>query len=171
MISGEVKTRLDDVVGPEDYERDEEAAARTLEHYRHNLGRMVDIARSVGARVLFVVPASNLRDCEPFKSVVEEGLAPEAKARIEAGLAEARAQLEAQDFEGALATTEEALALDPRHAHLCFLRGARPRRPGSIRRGGRDVPARPGRRTSAPCARCPRCCPSCARWRASAMPR
>ncbi len=68
VLATEVDAILDHSVGPEDYVRDDEWAAQVFAHYRFNLSRMIDIARSVGARIVLVTPASNLRDCSPFKS-------------------------------------------------------------------------------------------------------
>ncbi|MFW6108361.1 MAG: tetratricopeptide repeat protein [bacterium] len=80
-LPAEVEAELDYTVGPEDYHRDDAWAAKVVAHYRLNLHRMVDIARAAGARILFVTPASNLRDCSPFKSEPGEGRDAEALYR------------------------------------------------------------------------------------------
>jgi len=74
LLQSEVVTLLDDSVGPSAYERDEELQEQVIEHFRYNLVRMIDVARSAGAEVLLISPASNLRSASPFKSEHREGL-------------------------------------------------------------------------------------------------
>ena len=59
LLKGEVDAVLDKGLGPDAYVRDPEGQQQILEHYTFNLHRMVQMARSVGAEVLFVQPASN----------------------------------------------------------------------------------------------------------------
>ena len=73
-LPAEVDTLLDRSVGPQVYFRDDDLQRKVLAHYRFNLERMTDIARSAGAQVIFVTPASNLRSCAPFKSESRKGL-------------------------------------------------------------------------------------------------
>jgi len=73
VLPGEVETILENSIGPESYHRDDELKKQILRHYRFNLARCVDIAESAGAEVIFVTPASNLRDCAPFKSEHRDG--------------------------------------------------------------------------------------------------
>ncbi|WP_145174020.1 tetratricopeptide repeat protein [Rubripirellula lacrimiformis] len=68
MLPGEVDERLNHTVGPSDYERDDAWQAAVVTHYEANLNRMVQIARSAGAAIVFVEPASNEKDCAPFKN-------------------------------------------------------------------------------------------------------
>ncbi len=123
QLSAEVETLLDDAVGPEAYERDDELQRHVVTHYEHNLRRVIAIARSVGAAPLLVTPACNLRDCAPFKSEATEGLSASdaedcaqlaeraTRAREEGRLAEAREALDA------------ATSRDPRNADLQYLWG------------------------------------------------
>jgi hypothetical protein len=82
-LPGGVTTILDRSVGPELYERDDALRDQILLHYRISLARMVDIARSAGAEVIFVTPASNPRDWTPFKSQHTDGLGRVEQARSE----------------------------------------------------------------------------------------
>jgi tetratricopeptide (TPR) repeat protein len=123
LLPAEVHAILDESVGPRDYRRDPELRRQVLAHYRHNVSRMVDIARAAGAGILFVVPASNLRDCSPFKSEHRSGLGPAEQERWQRGFDAASALHRQERFEEALAASVEALALDDRHAHLHYLRG------------------------------------------------
>ncbi len=123
MLSGEVRTRLDDVVGPKDYVRDDALQKKILDHYRFNLMRMVDIARSAGAKVLLVVPASNYRDCSPFKSQHREGLSQSQRIQFKAYLDFAQKAYAQGKYLEAHAALDQAVKIDPRYAHLQYLRG------------------------------------------------
>ena len=119
----EVNAILDRSAGPERYSRDDQLRANILEHYRISLERMVELARSVGAKVIFVTPASNLKDCSPFKSQHTDGLDAAAQQRSDALLAKAREAIGQQDWDGALTSLDTALAFDPRDAELLYRRG------------------------------------------------
>ncbi|QDT08443.1 tetratricopeptide repeat protein [Planctomycetes bacterium K23_9] len=67
-LPGEVDEMLNHTVGPADYHRDAKWHADVLRHYQSNLKRMSAIAKNANAKILFVVPASNEKDCSPFKS-------------------------------------------------------------------------------------------------------
>ena len=122
-LDGEVNAILDQSVGPEDYERDEELTEQVLDHYRFNMARMVDIARAHGTKVLFVTPASNLRNCSPFKSQHRDGLSDEASKKWDAELDEAEKMLGTENFANALEILDQLLNLDDRHAKAHYLRG------------------------------------------------
>ena len=83
ILPAEVEAELDHTVGPEDYHRDDAWASQVVAHFRLNLARMADIARAAGAGIVFVTPASNLKDCSPFKS--EGGGGRDAAAHYRAG--------------------------------------------------------------------------------------
>jgi tetratricopeptide (TPR) repeat protein len=123
LLPGEVNTILDRSAGPERYERDDALRDQIVLHYRISLERMVDIARSAGADVIFVTPASNLRDCAPFKSQHTDGLGEADRSRSERLLATARERLRASEWSRAVEVLDEALAFDPRFAELHYLRG------------------------------------------------
>lgn len=67
VLPGEVDERLNHTVGPTDYVRDDVWQAAVVTDYQRNLRRMVAIADACGAKIVFVVPASNEKDCAPFK--------------------------------------------------------------------------------------------------------
>tara|TARA_R110002049_G_scaffold4601_5_gene32731 strand:+ start:1019799 stop:1021730 length:1932 start_codon:yes stop_codon:yes gene_type:complete len=67
-LPGEVDEMLNHTVGPVDYHRDDVWQADVVRHYTANLHRMVAIAETAGAKIVFVTPASNEMDCSPFKS-------------------------------------------------------------------------------------------------------
>jgi tetratricopeptide (TPR) repeat protein len=121
-LSAEVKAVLDDAVGPDAYSRDDEQQRQVIAHFRFNLYRMLDIARSAGAQVVLVVPAGNLRACSPFKSQHRDGLGELELARVEELYAAAKSLRDDRPSE-ALELTNAALAVDDRYAHLHYLRG------------------------------------------------
>ena len=123
QLPGEVAAILDNAVGPQDYERDEELEKQVLAHYRFNMARIADIARAGGAEVVFVTPASNLRHCSPFKSQHRNGLSEEEKLQWDELFQSARAHFEAKRFSEALGDLDAAAKIDDRYAHAHYLRG------------------------------------------------
>ncbi len=119
-LPAEVRTRLDDAAGLSRYTRDDALRDDVLAHFRFNLGRMADRARAAGARILFVTPASELRDCAPFKREHGPGLSAADAAAVDALLARAAALGQPAGGQApgpeALALLSQAVALDPRDA-------------------------------------------------------
>jgi len=122
-LPGEVETILESSLGPESYHRDAELARQVPEHYRYNLARMVDIARSVGAKVILVTPASNLRDCSPFKSEHREKLTNAQRNNWQTMFGSASKMYDAGRWDEALTAIDNAIAIDDRHALGHYLRG------------------------------------------------
>ncbi len=124
-LPGEVETILeqDMMVGPETYRRDELFQQKVFEHYRYNLNRMIEMARSVGSKVLLVNPASNLRHCSPFKSEHRQGLGPPQSQRWRTLFDQANQAHGAGRPDEALAAIEKATVIDDAYAHLDYLRG------------------------------------------------
>ncbi len=122
-LEAEVNALLDDSVGPVAYHRDDKLQQQVLDHYRFNLARMVDIARSAGAEVVLVTPASNLRDCAPFKSEHGSGLNEAERQRWQAHFDLASRALVDGQASDAIADIESALTIDPRYAQLHYLHG------------------------------------------------
>lgn len=123
LLAGEVRARLDNIVGPDDYVRDEALEERVAGHFRSTLDRMVDLARDSDARTLFVVPASNSKDCSPFKSQHRASLSEPEQARFDVALAEGLGALRTGEFDAAVAAFDAALAIDDRFAEAHYRRG------------------------------------------------
>lgn len=123
VLNQEVTTLLDESIGPEAYDRDDDLRDKVLQHFRFNLARMIDIARAAGAKPVLVVPASNLRSCTPFKSVLRDDLNASERAQITALVRQGVASVQAGDSAAALKATDDALAIDDRVAELWFMRG------------------------------------------------
>jgi tetratricopeptide (TPR) repeat protein len=115
-LPAEVTTLLDQEAGLDLYSRDDALRDDILEHFRFNLGRMAEMAADAGAHMVFVTPASELRDCAPFKSEHSPDIDERAAARV-AGLLQEAAVLNASGrHDEALARLETAVGIDPRFA-------------------------------------------------------
>ncbi len=123
LLAGEVNTILDQSVGPKDYQRDAELKEQVIAHYRYNMARIIDIARASGAKVIFVTPVSNLRNCSPFKSQHRDGLTAEQEQQWDALLQRARAHFDTNRLSGALSDLDRAAKIDDQYAQLHYLRG------------------------------------------------
>ncbi|MBN1671000.1 MAG: tetratricopeptide repeat protein [Kiritimatiellae bacterium] len=122
-LAGDVDPMLEHTVGPQSYSRDDRLRRQILEHYRFNLHRMVMLAQRAGARILFVTPASNLKDMSPFKSEHVAGL---PRAQLEAWDEAYRLGLRRyreQDPARALEAWRAALQIDDRYAELHYRMG------------------------------------------------
>ncbi len=120
LLHEEVTTLLDNAVGPSAYQRDDDQRDRVLEHFRYNLARMVDIGRSVGAATVLVTPASNLRDCLPFKSDHREDLSAAEMQRWQTHVSAVTTAIRNNDSSLAQTEMRAALAIDNRFAKLHF---------------------------------------------------
>ena len=118
QMPGEVEDILANTIGPTSYTRDDTLRHDILEHYRASLGRMADLAHSVGAEVIFLTTPGNEKDCSPFKSEPKPGLTPGDAGRI----AELRRRAQG-DPAGAAALLDSAVALDDRDAGLLYEAG------------------------------------------------
>jgi tetratricopeptide (TPR) repeat protein len=123
QLTGEVNTILGRSAGPERYKRDDSLRDHILMHYRISLERMVEIARSAGAEIIFVTPASNLKDASPFKSQHTNGLSEEDILKSEELLSTAMVLIKEKNWSDALEVLDEAIPVDPRYAELHYRRG------------------------------------------------
>ena len=119
----EVKTILENSLGPEEYHRDGELRRQVFDHYRYNLSRMVDVARSVGAKVILVTPASNLRHCWPFKSEHSDTLGGAERKEFQALYDQAGKAHATGQWDEALTAIDRAITADDRYAHAHYLHG------------------------------------------------
>ncbi|MFP6581374.1 MAG: tetratricopeptide repeat protein [Candidatus Hydrogenedentota bacterium] len=119
----EVDAVLNHTIGPTSYERDDKLRRQILDHFAVNLARIVHIARHANAKVIFVTPASNLKDCSPFKSQHTKGLSPERLEKWTHIYEQAKQRERDGDFVGALATFRRAAEIDSRYAELHWWMG------------------------------------------------
>jgi tetratricopeptide (TPR) repeat protein len=123
LLKGDVDAILDHTKGPDTYKRDKDGQEKVLKHFEFNLHRMVDIATSVGAKVVFVNPSSNLRDVTPFKSSFDSSLSKEEQQTWQSHYDRARDAFERRDPVVTFAALEEAEKIDPMPALLHFSKG------------------------------------------------
>jgi tetratricopeptide (TPR) repeat protein len=123
MLPSEVDAVLDHAVGPAAYERDDQLRADIGKHFEFNLTRMVKTARSVGAEVLLVTPAANLKDFSPFKSEQGPDLSEHDRRRWGDLTAQADVLERHGDTDQALVALKSASEIDDRRADLHFRLG------------------------------------------------
>lgn len=125
QLSDDVDTVLDHTVGPTSYQRDLDQRRRILEHFEINLSRMVSLAHAAGAKMVVVTPASNLKDCSPFKSQHSDKLLASAQQlKSWTQLYEHGRQLDRNgEHADALKTYLQAGRLDPQFAELHWRTG------------------------------------------------
>jgi tetratricopeptide (TPR) repeat protein len=122
-LPGEVDEILNHSSGPSDYHRDPTWTDHVTRHYEWNVNRMISIAREAGAEIVFVTPASNLRDCSPFRSDPSEELTAAQADECHSILDLAESELREQNSARALALVEPLVRLDPLNARCQFLFG------------------------------------------------
>ena len=123
VLETEVDAVLDNSVGPEDYHRDDPTRAAVLEHFRISLQRMTRIGQESGAEIIFVTPASNIRDFSPFKAEPSAGLDAARIDQVNLLKASITERLDNLEYEQAADLAAQALEIDPRDAELLFLHG------------------------------------------------
>jgi tetratricopeptide (TPR) repeat protein len=112
-----------DAVGPDSYQRDEQLSREVAAHFRSTLNSMCGVAEAAGARILFVVPASNLADFAPFRSEHRAGLSEARQQQWARHEQAARSLFADGDADAALQQLELAENIDDRHAGLWYLKG------------------------------------------------
>lgn len=122
-LATEVDAVLDNSIGPDDYYRDDEMRDAVLEHFRISLKRMTRIAQKSGAGIIFVTPASNIKDFSPFKAEPSVNLDAALIQRVDLLKASISEHLDNEEYERAAYRATQALAIDPRDAELQFLKG------------------------------------------------
>jgi len=122
-LPGEVETILENSLGPKEYHRNTKLQKKVLDHYRYNLVRMVNMARSVGAKVILVTPASNLRHCTPFKSEHKDGLSDTDCKYWQTLFDNASKYHTMGQWNEAITAIDKAVTIDDRYAHGHYLRG------------------------------------------------
>lgn len=122
-LTGEVDEILNRSSGLDVYVRDDSLRDQIVAHYRFNLKRMAEMARSAGAFMVLVSIPVNERDFPPFKSQFSDGVTDSQKNRIESRLAHAREALRAGEPDRARDDLFEAVKIDPRYAETQYQLG------------------------------------------------
>lgn len=123
ILPAEVVTLLDGSVGPQDYHRNDGLKLKIQKHFEINLRRIVALAKQNGVKILLVVPASNLRDCSPFRSDCSEQTTFNDANEIEYLNGESRHLAASGKWAEALAVSEASLAIDERFAESHYRQG------------------------------------------------
>ncbi len=123
MLSSDIEAIPDQTVGPQSYERNNRFQAQVLAHFEEALNRIVDIAATAGADVIFVDPASNLKDYSPFKNQHRSGLSEKNWHRVRKLIDQAQTAKNSDNMDSALTLIDQAIAIDDRFAHLHYERG------------------------------------------------
>lgn len=122
-LSGEVDALLDHTIGPELYHRNDYLKKQIVDHYAHNLNRMIAIAQNANATILFIRPTSNLKDASPFKSELSQDLSRQDAKRWHQ-LYQKATELNQDDHpEEALQAYQQAARIDSRYAELHYRMG------------------------------------------------
>ena len=115
----EVDVILNHKNGIAQYHRDEKWRRDVVEHYRHGLNSMAQMASDRGVPLMLVDPPANLRDCPPFKSEHRSGLSEEQLKRWNDAVASARRSYKI-GMPAAIEHLKRAVAIDEEHAGLHF---------------------------------------------------
>ncbi len=118
-----VEEKLDRTIGPETYTRNGLRREHVVAHYRAGLSRMVGISRKAGSDIMFIMPASNLKDMSPFKSEHKDSLTGTELERWTYLYKQGLAMSDAGDYVRALDIFNKALNMDDRYAELWFMKG------------------------------------------------
>jgi tetratricopeptide (TPR) repeat protein len=119
-LSGDVDEILNHSIGPASYHRDDVLKQQIMTHYRLNMMRMVRIAGSANAELMFVQPAINIKDMSPFKSEHRAGLDEEGQKQWQSLYQRARALHQAGELSEALRLYRQALEIDDRYADVHY---------------------------------------------------
>ena len=118
-LPAEVDAALDYQGGLDQYHRDDAWRRGVAAHFEYNLRRMIAAAHNQGVPVLLVDPASNEKDCPPFKSELSKELTNDQRARFDALWHEAQ-DLGSEQLERQCELLREALAIDDGYAGAHF---------------------------------------------------
>ncbi len=123
VLRDDLTTILDQSAGLDLYHRDKEFSRGVVQHFSYNLGRMIRMCEQAGVPIIFVEPASNLKDFSPFKSEHSPGLDARTKARVEKTVVEAARSIEQRQFKKALELLSECAEVDPLCSMAHYLTG------------------------------------------------
>jgi tetratricopeptide (TPR) repeat protein len=102
---------------------DDPGRLRAYENFKINLDDILRVSGNAGVPVILSTIGSNLRDCAPFASMHEAGLAENQKAEWDGLYQQGIALESAEDYQGALESYTRAAAIDPQYAELHFRAG------------------------------------------------
>lgn len=116
----QVDALLDRSIGPDAYHRNLEWRRQVSSDFRENLRRMAEISEAVHAQLVFVVPASNLKDNSPFKSEPDTTLSAQQMQNRSRYLGQAQRAAQDGYWFGALSNLRKAERIDPVNADIQY---------------------------------------------------
>lgn len=122
-LATEVETILDKRSGLSSYRRDRTWQANVIEHFKFNIHKMIEICDSNRVPLYLCNPASNIRDCTPFKSAPTSGLAPATIQSIKQTKANISKQLKSRAVQPIRESAHRLTQLDPHNAATLFQAG------------------------------------------------
>jgi len=123
VLNGEVDEILNHTAGPVDYHRDDAWRAKVLDHYEANLRRMVSIADRAGAKIVFITPTANEKNCSPFKSEHGQRITSSDAARLATLVHQTENGAGPTEVTNAMPSLEEAIKIDPVYAEYQYRLG------------------------------------------------
>ncbi len=123
VLNGEVNEILNHTVGPVDYHRDVDWRSKVILHYETNLRRMVAIARQAGAKIVFITPTSNEKDCSPFKSEHGQNMSSEQMDQLLDIVRQSESPEIVADRKTQVTVLESLTQLDPTYADYHYRLG------------------------------------------------
>lgn len=131
QLPTEVEARLDFQGGLAKYQRNNPWQQSVIQHFEHNLHRIVKAARQVRVPIVICNPVSNLKDAAPFKSQNGE-LTAEQQSQFDQ-LWQSAMEFPANNAQEEFDVLSELANLDPIHADVQFRLGQ-----AHIRRGNTE---------------------------------
>jgi len=112
-LPGEVDTMLDHADGMDAYQRDEDWTEGVHRHFETTLARMIDRCQDESVPMVLCVPAGDIVNTPPFKSVPAEGLTASQNDSLTAWAKTIQSDAE---FDLRMKAAEDILKLDPQNA-------------------------------------------------------
>jgi tetratricopeptide (TPR) repeat protein len=103
--------------------RDEDFSQAVVKHFEYNINRMILLCKNVRVPIIFVEPASNLKDMSPFKSQHSPHIKWSHKNTIENRIREAIGCVHSSSYAQALEILDTEISRDLLYADLHFWRG------------------------------------------------
>ncbi len=120
VLENEVATILDASAGLERYTRENLQIENTIQHYRYNLKRIIDIAHQKRIKFVLTTLTSNLKDFSPFKSQHREGLAAGDLASWNNHYQKGQIFQKKKQYKQALIEFEQCMSIDNQYAKLVY---------------------------------------------------
>jgi len=122
-LAAEVETILDHQAGLKSYQRDRTWQANVIEHFKFNIRKMIAICDSNRVPLYLCNPASNIRDCTPFKSAPTSGLDQATIQSIQQTKSDIPKQLQSRSVKPIRESAHRLTQLDPHNAATLYQAG------------------------------------------------